>query len=53
MKKWLFVLFLKIISETVGNFDIRPVASRYEREFLDDMALLGVRPPDVLTRVSE
>lgn len=26
---------------------------RYEREFMDDMAALGIREPDVLTRVTE
>jgi len=28
-------------------------ARRFEREFMEDMELLGVRPPDVLTRVTE
>ena len=31
----------------------RAHAARYEAEFLEDMALLGVRAPSVLTRVSE
>lgn len=31
----------------------RQTASIYEREFLEDMKELGVRPPDVLTRVTE
>jgi len=26
---------------------------KYEREFMEDMDLLGIRPPDVLTRVTE
>jgi hypothetical protein len=28
-------------------------ARRYEREFMEDMEMLGVRPPDLLTRVTE
>lgn len=28
-------------------------ARKYEREFMEDLELLGVRPPDVLTRVTE
>ncbi len=43
----------KTLKETVGNLNTRPLASRYEKEFLDDMDTLGVRTPDVLTRVSE
>jgi cysteinyl-tRNA synthetase len=31
----------------------RGLAARFEREFHDDMAALGIRPPDLLTRVSE
>jgi cysteinyl-tRNA synthetase len=31
----------------------RAHAAFYEREFLEDMSTLGVRPPDVLTRVTE
>ena len=41
------------LKESVGNFDIRPFASKFEKEYLDDMATLNVRMPDVLTRVSE
>ncbi len=41
------------LKESVGNLDTRPFASRYELEFLQDMETLGVRMPDVLTRVSE
>jgi len=31
----------------------RAHAAKYEQEFLEDMAALGVRPPDVMPRVSE
>jgi cysteinyl-tRNA synthetase len=37
--------------EDAGVF--RAHAHRYEREFLDDMRALGVRPPDAMARVSE
>jgi len=35
------------------NDVIRQHAARFEQEFLEDMRVLGVRPADVLTRVSE
>lgn len=41
------------LKESVGNLDVRPLASRYEKEYLEDMQTLGVRMPDALTRVSE
>eukprot|EP00249_Psilotum_nudum_P022104 c28374_g1_i1 orf=1074-3446(-) len=31
----------------------RAHAAKYEKDFLEDMRLLGVKPPDVLTRVTE
>eukprot|EP00761_Pharyngomonas_kirbyi_P014650 gb/GECH01014680.1/.p1 GENE.gb/GECH01014680.1/~~gb/GECH01014680.1/.p1 ORF type:complete len:1220 (+),score=272.25 gb/GECH01014680.1/:1-3660(+) len=38
----------------ITDLDIfRKHASKYEEEFMEDMELLGVRPADVLTRVSE
>lgn len=44
-------------SEFYGDFDIQveylKLAKHYEQEFFDDMDLLGVRRPDVVTRVSE
>ena len=31
----------------------REHAARFEREYVEDMEMLGIRPPDVMTRVSE
>lgn len=45
------------VKEFFGDFDIQveylKLAKHYEQEFFDDMDLLGVRRPDVVTRVSE
>ncbi len=42
------------LGHTVSDQKIfRDLASRYEHEYLQDMARLGIRAPDVLTRVTE
>lgn len=33
--------------------DIAGMAAEYERQFMDDMEELGVRPPDAVTRVTD
>ncbi|CAN0185412.1 unnamed protein product, partial [Laminaria digitata] len=33
--------------------DFRELAAHFEADYMEDMAKLGVRPPDVVTRVSE
>jgi hypothetical protein len=40
-------------SEGYFGCTCRRHAARYEKEFREDMSLLGCRPPDILTRVSE
>lgn len=39
--------------DSISDLDVRPVAARFEKEFLEDMDRLGVIQPDALTRVSE
>ena len=42
------------LGATVKDQNIfRELAAKYEEEFLEDMRRLGVRPPHVLTRVTE
>lgn len=44
----------KIIKRSCeASIEFAELARKYEREFLGDMARLGVAPPDVMTRVSE
>lgn len=33
--------------------NFRELASHFEADYMEDMAKLGVRPPDIVTRVSE
>lgn len=42
-----------IVRSTDSNIPFTELASKYENEFLQDMQLLGVQLPDVMTRVSE
>ena len=41
------------VGATQRGQDFRELASHFEADYMEDMAKLGVRPPDVLTRVSE
>lgn len=44
----------KIIRKSAeANINFTEISRKYESEFLDDMALLNVRLPTVITRVSE
>lgn len=42
-----------IIRSSERGIPFRELAAKYEQEFLEDMAMLGVQPPDMMTRVSE
>jgi cysteinyl-tRNA synthetase len=42
-----------IIRSSERGIPFRDLASKYEKEFSDDMLSLGVQPPDMVTRVSE
>lgn len=42
-----------IIRSSERNIPFRDLAAMYEKEFLEDMATLGVQLPDIMTRVSE
>lgn len=42
-----------ILRSSERNIPFRELASKYENEFLEDMASLGVQLPDITTRVSE
>ena len=42
-----------IIKSSEQKIDFRSLASKYEEEFFEDMAKLGVQMPDIVTRVSE
>ncbi len=42
-----------IIRSSERNMNFRDLAAKYEKEFNEDMASLGVEQPDMVTRVSE
>lgn len=42
-----------IIRSSERSMNFRDLAAIYEKEFMEDMATLGVQLPDILTRVSE
>lgn len=42
-----------IVRSTESNVEFTALASKYEHEFLQDMQVLGVQLPDIMTRVSE
>jgi len=53
-KETLAVLIDSRIGHTVtDNAVFRAHAAKYEAEFINDLEALGIRPPDVLTRVTE
>ena len=44
----------KIIDRaTERNISFNDLARKYEKEYMDDMARLGIKAPDCMTRVSE
>jgi cysteinyl-tRNA synthetase len=42
-----------IIRSSERGMPFRELASKYETEFLEDMSMLGIQTPDMMTRVSE
>ena len=42
-----------IIRSSERGIPFRELASKYETEFLEDMSMLGIQTPDMMTRVSE